>query len=1012
MSAASTRPSAEPFDSTLGRGLVALLCLINRDGHNPESLTPACVHLVVRLIAAESAVLVRSYGGPALQAVGSADTGGSAPAYAPAAASAVTATATDPKSKLECEIVAVLARAFELQRTASSGPDDRSPSFGEGLASLAAGWLPRRPGGGRSAAAGDAALLLLHFMTGMPKSTDEPGAANDASTSETLPQQESERFDATAPEAQAAVGAALQRQERVSDAALHIQGTRLAVASSLGGQGIALLALRLAAATWALRAFLAEPALPLPLYSATTGSSAGTLAAPPRAPSAALAWVESFPPRYQCAFAELRLLLALFEDITFSADGAVQRGTDARIPSSLMFRKGQGIEATAARGTSAAGCDASAAGRDASVVELLLTCVEWLLSNAPATINAAAPLLALFHGFLRVLVNLTNHHAAGCAAVLSASRIEPPVAAATPPAALLDIAGLPWGLSIVIRTVILARSAVDAAVAPVCSGSAVAPQTSNAGFDTLVLGLGLLTNCLEHDPDARSALAAGSFRVGALPAADEARVRSLLVQCQAGGKQSTTSFAASAASASVLALLCDVFCERYVRLGLHSSDDDSPGVAPVQGPTAGTDDESPGDLGGSADDVVVAAYAGMAICCCMLRHEENQRTVLSMIGPAVDSSACATAPLATAATCVVRPVLHPGLVALKRVLRVFVALQTSAGVLTDDSLQHILAVEGLLDHIQNSSVASVPSERVFFPAPSQDAADAGHPGSARDLASPVRRRNDEWLWAPSPDARGAATERAPASTWHPPALVAHDSRPVDCIGGGEIQSTAIDSGDEAGNQGTAAVGTHDAGRRASPGHESEVSAHPSSGGPDTHAVFARKGDRLASLAEQLARRVSSGVDCAEYPVRVSQSVEVSLSVREIADECDSGKDKLYARHRGCAGSAPPGATPGVHSLRAGQTEASFVTGNATSLSSSLHPSAVGVGKISFAAESDSKMATVNRAQIDVFDTGLAAAAARPVVRAMYGSGIRKGLGSNAASASGAVSASDFIFADD
>lgn len=1038
--AAGTAADLGPLDVTLARGLAALLCLANRTGHHVESLTPACVHLVVRLIAAESAALVRDYACPALRAAcaadfasalellaspatagagfgGAAASGGGSlhrrPSLPPPSHSA-SLSLDDPRAALEADIAGAFARALTPEQLALAGASS------SGLAGLAAGWLPRRPGGGAlrglaglggepaaGAAPGDAALLLLHYLTGLPQPEgDGAGALADDT-------------DSRAPPSVAAGGASASlAQSEVTDAAQHIQSTRVAVASALGGQGVALLALRLASACWALRALLAEPALPPPARPSTASVPV------PRSGSLLLtaAWAEAFPPRYQRAFAELRLLLVLLEDVTFSGDAAAQRATDTRVPTDLLFRAGLALKpVSTARGLR----------RDVTVVELLLTCIDWLLGHAPlfalrgASASAAAasehPLLSLLHGFMRVAVNLTNHHAAGCAAVVAAVRVESAAAASPPVAALVDVAGLPWGIAVVLRVILLARGATSSAV--LRSAVAGGEVGQAAGFDTLVLGLGLLTNCLEHDASARAALSSGSIRLAAFPQPDRSRMSALQARLDAGEQH--PSGAAEDGAAPILALLCDLFCQHYVRLGLQSA---AEAVAAGDVKDDAVDMDASGGGSESPDDVIVAAYAGMALACCMLRNEGNQRAILAMVGPAVGSP-----PDDISATTrrerLGPPKLHPAIAALKLVLRVFVALQTSAGVLTEDSLQHTMAVEGLLDHIQSSAVAGA----ITLSGPAVAAAIA--PSRAASSARVTAQDADDWLWAPASDPLAPAAPSHLVSPLAGPAKLELADSPASeqergvpapvCASQARhrpVHTSVVEpqTGGPPGTRASAPISPHISSEPPAP------PAAPTSGSPPARQQLAAPSapTGIASLAERLVRRRASGpqspngggiADGRKGISLVAVGRESGGACRGLSDDSDGSDDDGLLSSKGngksaASGVAPASATPGGMSA--------LVRGSA------LVPEK-GVPRLRTEVPDDSRGdASVFRRHIDaelapvgpapstsglLSTPGAAAGWPTPAVKTVYGA---SGSRAKPSAIAKAMSANDFIFSDD
>lgn len=258
----------------------------------------------------------------------------------------------------------------------------------------------------------------------------------------------------------------------------------------------------------------------------------------------------------------------------------------------------------------------------------------------PPTSADADPLLDLLSAALRVLINITHRHPPGCAAVGRAGTDV-----------VVDVAGEFGRLAKVsagnaIARAVRRRGSPRAADAPVEIMSA-------AAFDALVLALGLLANCAEEDALVRTALRA-----------------------KTGGAD----------------VLCDVFAARFERMSLDFSKVQG---GMQQNPAEGTSGGEAGDDTGSCetDDVVVAGYCALLLGVCARDASSEGAKLVEGVGTRVlRENVGAEAPL------------EAGSRAMSFALRGFVALQSAASLLTEETLGHVAAVQATLDAFTRAPV--------------------------------------------------------------------------------------------------------------------------------------------------------------------------------------------------------------------------------------------------------------------------------------------------------------------
>lgn len=347
------------------------------------------------------------------------------------------------------------------------------------------------------------------------------------------------------------------------------------------------------------------------------------------------------------------------------------------------------------------------------------------------------PLLDIMQGCLRVLINLTNDHRPGCRAVIDSWALPPPAASsptagtsasATSKAQVVEGAdkdttatGLHagWGIALVMR-VILAFAASSSASAGASAAMAAskrpkkADETGNATsssspttyasfkqhgdhklgsshFDALVHACGLLANCVEHEPRARAALAAHAVPSTSLSSTESSKLMDAVRPALSAAQLSKSGMPA-------LAFLCWLFAQRWHRLELHhhgaeaGQPDAAQTIVDVEAVTAEAD-KNDHSSEFEADDVVVAAYLALTLGCAMRDEPAAEAIVLAA------SKHLLLPPAASAFSSELAKV-EQVLSAFSTVLRAFLALQTHAGVLTEEAVGHVTAVQGVFDHIK------------------------------------------------------------------------------------------------------------------------------------------------------------------------------------------------------------------------------------------------------------------------------------------------------------------------
>jgi len=321
----------------------------------------------------------------------------------------------------------------------------------------------------------------------------------------------------------------------------------------------------------------------------------------------------------------------------------------------------------------------------------------------------------LIHGCLRVLVNLTNRQAKGCSAILAANRpfddsnmlssssssslsssssSLPSLSSST--TSHKSITSTSWGISSIFR-VITSFSSLN-------TSSDDLVEKSN--FDSLVLAIGVLANCVEYEPSARESLLRISIEGGLSGLAGEAK----------GGR------------APAIKFLCSLFFTRFKRLGLRSelpSSSSSSSSSPSSSSSSttittttttsslvkATNEEHLDDSENAAlnpDDVVVSSYLSLLLGCAMRDNNQVQDTVCSTLGPLLSTSTSQSTKHPLPSSSIVDKKSHVIMTieALSLSLKAFIALQTATGTLTEETIHHVQTVqEDVFDVIlrQNST---------------------------------------------------------------------------------------------------------------------------------------------------------------------------------------------------------------------------------------------------------------------------------------------------------------------
>ncbi len=396
--------------------------------------------------------------------------------------------------------------------------------------------------------------------------------------------------------------------------------------------------------------------------AASTFCKMATSPPPPSASAALMATIQDkatllalkhgVAPRFTHPLARLRIVLAVLEDALFLSQENTAELAAAIVPSRV----------------SSANVSADGSCARNSFVSLLLSIAEcsslWLRGavsrvsqlDAPTTGASDDPVIDILHAALRVLMNLTNNVPQGCAALLAAKSISQSHVRAD----------RDWGLSVVVQVAVdfqsprvnlKTRSSKSIRVhREEVQSTGMVPSVSASQFDALVLSVGLLANCIEIDP-----LAQAGLRRIVVAASDVEALPTSVGRRECGG-------------ISALDFFCWLFASRFA-----SMNEASAAASDVLGDTTF-----------NVDDVVLGAYIALLIGVCARSEVSGESRVLESLGNMVRS--CDQSAAGTSET--------PTMIAARMLtfaLRAFVAVQTSAGVLTEEALGHISSVQETLD---------------------------------------------------------------------------------------------------------------------------------------------------------------------------------------------------------------------------------------------------------------------------------------------------------------------------
>ena len=446
------------------------------------------------------------------------------------------------------------------------------------------------------------------------------------------------------------------------DLMTHSTTARNALRSAADGRGLELLVLIAADAARALGTMATTPLPP---------AASAALLASVRDSVTAAALVHGIAPRFTHSLARLRIVLAVLEDASFLSDENTSELAVSSVPLNVCMPDS----------SSGGGASASVSATRRSFIAVLLSIVDWStawlrsteLSASYRDANVSAvtddPVMDILHAALRVLMNLTNNVSAGCAAVIAAQ-----------PIATHAIAARDWGIAVVVRVAVDFHSPraliqrgkgtipsvrVRREVVPSVGMTATAATTAGVSashFDALVLSAGFLANCIELDPGARIAL-----RRIIVSASDITQVPPSVTRLDCGGLTAVDFF-------------CWLFASRFARM--HE----------LGGGAAGG-----GDATFEAEDVVLSAYIALLLGVCAREEQSSDIHVLASLGVMlrlIDNDSASSSSSSSSST---ESPTVVGARALSFALRAFVAVQTSAGVLTEEALGHVTSVQETLD---------------------------------------------------------------------------------------------------------------------------------------------------------------------------------------------------------------------------------------------------------------------------------------------------------------------------
>ncbi len=275
----------------------------------------------------------------------------------------------------------------------------------------------------------------------------------------------------------------------------------------------------------------------------------------------------------------------------------------------------------------------------------------------------------LIHGCLRVLINLTNRQATGCSAILAA--VCPIADSALFFPSFKHSSSTLWGFTSIFRVITSFASSMS-------TTTSLDDLIERSNFDSLVLALGLLANCVEYEPSARESLLHISIN-------DEVSSLSSV----------TRRVQTNEGRAPAIHYLCSLFFTHYKRLGLRSESMLSSSSVSLNKSQeeSFTDETNNSTL--NPDDVVVSSYLSLLLGCSMRENKNAQSAVFSALGPLLSSISISNQTHQTNLT--IKHTDKPNVVltieALSLSLKAFIALQTATGTLTEETIHHVQSVQ-------------------------------------------------------------------------------------------------------------------------------------------------------------------------------------------------------------------------------------------------------------------------------------------------------------------------------
>ncbi len=445
-----------------------------------------------------------------------------------------------------------------------------------------------------------------------------------------------------------------------------LEGTRAAARSACGGRGMDVVASIGVDAGRCLRDLAVEP-----LWTPPSPAMLSSLASTP-GPGAALtaaALRAGLPARSALPLARLRLAAHALEDASFlSAENAGALAA-CTLPSTLLFP--------------------SAPPSSRLTLVACLLALTRAASSALARAGEGGPVRDAQTLLMRVLINVSNGHKPGCEAIAGASLRPigaeggaPPWGLPAPDSRRIAGDGGCWGVAVIVD-VIAAHCFVGAAGSG-SDGAGAGRRKGGPSFDSLVTALGLLANVVEGSTAAREGL--GRVRVD-LPRAGVRQADVLALAAVSVGE------GAPCTGSSGVGLLAAVLADRARRMGLTGE----------------------GEGGAEADDVVVGAYTALTLGCVGAGPGNARSLVLRSL------SACLSPPPPGAAW------YTPAVDVVALSLRAYLALQAQAGLLSEETVASVGAVQGVLDAITAGGEGAAPTAAVEVQRP--DAARAPSPPS-------------------------------------------------------------------------------------------------------------------------------------------------------------------------------------------------------------------------------------------------------------------------------------------